>query len=497
MTFHLKARLYLLISIPLFFLVLFAFSSYQMQDKIMILVDYFRVERPKELAPLNEMEQSSKGVLRWLYAALAHEDDGGSDDLDNARADVKKFNDAQAIFSKMKMSNELSATFDKVNNNWKELAPFLQKAYAKGDEDDYEKFDVIVARAEAAVMRLQKNLNTVKTEHRKELDLLTQRQMDNVKMLNRILLFATFGGILLVIIFAWFQQRTITKLIAEVTNHLTEVSQRVKDASKNMSGMAAALSDSATTQANNLEETASSIEEISGTLSNTTGNAESSVSLSKDMSSISQQGEAAVNKLIDSMEEISKSNEQIQELVNIIGEVGEKTAIIDEIVFQTKLLSFNASVEAERAGEHGRGFAVVAQEVGNLAQMSGKAAQEISGIVKESLDKTQAITLDNKSKVEKGNALVTESAQIFKEIQKKSEEVNQSTSSILSASQEQLSSVSSINTAVSELDSLSQGNARNAEQTSEQGGILMKQVEQLDESLDQLKMITFGKTGTH
>ena len=67
---------------------------------------------------------------------------------------------------------------------------------------------------------------------------------------------------------------------------------------------------------------------------------------------------------------------------SIIQEIEDKTKAIDEIVFQTKLLSFNASVEAERAGEHGRGFSVVAQEVGNLAQLSGKSAAEINEILK-------------------------------------------------------------------------------------------------------------------
>ncbi|EQC49763.1 methyl-accepting chemotaxis protein [Bacteriovorax sp. DB6_IX] len=73
----------------------------------------------------------------------------------------------------------------------------------------------------------------------------------------------------------------------------------------------------------------------------------------------------------------SEGNKKINEIVSVINEISEKTKVINDIVFQTKLLSFNASVEAARAGEHGKGFAVVAEEVGNLAQMSGKAAEEM------------------------------------------------------------------------------------------------------------------------
>ncbi|NCQ16281.1 chemotaxis protein, partial [Candidatus Falkowbacteria bacterium] len=79
-------------------------------------------------------------------------------------------------------------------------------------------------------------------------------------------------------------------------------------------------------------------------------------------------------ELIGSMDRISESNQDIASLVFAIEEIAEKTKIIDDIVFQTKILSFNASVEAERAGEFGRGFSVVAQEVSNLAKMSGRAS---------------------------------------------------------------------------------------------------------------------------
>lgn len=77
------------------------------------------------------------------------------------------------------------------------------------------------------------------------------------------------------------------------------------------------------------------------------------------------------------------SNKKITEITKVISEVAAKTQVINEIVFKTKLLSFNASVEAARAGDQGRGFSVVAEEVGNLAKMSGDAAKEISNITEE------------------------------------------------------------------------------------------------------------------
>ena len=118
-------------------------------------------------------------------------------------------------------------------------------------------------------------------------------------------------------------------------------------------------------------------------------NANSSTEKANLSHEIATEGRESVNQMRLSMQDIEnsinhmshqvgESNEQIENIVKIIGEISNKTAIINDIVFQTKLLSFNASVEAARAGEHGKGFAVVAEEVGNLAQMSGTAAKEFT-----------------------------------------------------------------------------------------------------------------------
>lgn len=116
--------------------------------------------------------------------------------------------------------------------------------------------------------------------------------------------------------------------------------------------------------------------------------------------------------MLNSIDEISQSNdsiadqtrqnnEKINEIVKLISDIGNKTKVINEIVFQTKLLSFNASVEAVRVGEYGKGFAVVAEEVGNLAnKMSGNAAKEISSLLDESQRKTAQIVKETESKVD-------------------------------------------------------------------------------------------------
>ena len=110
--------------------------------------------------------------------------------------------------------------------------------------------------------------------------------------------------------------------------------------------------------------------------------------------------------LTQSMNLVLQKTQEFEELISVINNIKDKTKVMDEIAFQTKLLSFNASVEAERAGEHGRGFAVVAQEVGSLAELSAKAAREIGHIVGSSLDQTTNIIRDSQHTVEGSKSIV-------------------------------------------------------------------------------------------
>ena len=153
----------------------------------------------------------------------------------------------------------------------------------------------------------------------------------------------------------------------------------------------------------------------------------------------------------------------------MIGQIAEKTKVINDIVFQTKILSFNASVEAARAGEHGKGFAVVAEEVGNLAAMSGKAALEIGQILDRGVSVTNTIVEQISSTV---GSLTKESSKVidhsyetaqncerlFSDVAARVDALKASVDAISSASSEQSKGVSDINTALLQLNQLAERN---------------------------------------
>ncbi|PRM90837.1 chemotaxis protein [Aliarcobacter cryaerophilus] len=201
------------------------------------------------------------------------------------------------------------------------------------------------------------------------------------------------------------------------------------------------LANKANAQAASLEETAAALEEITGITKNNTQNAHKMSNLSKDVKDSVVLGENLANKTAFSMDEINAKVEAINEAIEVI----------DQIAFQTNILSLNAAVEAATAGEAGKGFAVVAQEVRNLANRSAEAAKEIKDLVQNATSKTndgKKISDEMKIGYSNLNKLISETIDIIQDV------------SI--ASSEQLKGIEQINDAVSILDRVTQENAAEA-----------------------------------
>jgi methyl-accepting chemotaxis protein len=158
------------------------------------------------------------------------------------------------------------------------------------------------------------------------------------------------------------------------------------------------------------------------------------------------------------MGEIEQSAKQISQIIGVI----------DEIAFQTNLLALNAGVEAARAGEAGRGFAVVASEVRALAQRSAEAAKEIKGLISSSSQQVGA-----------GVKLVGETGQLLNRIAGQVLELSSLITEIAASAQEQSSGLGQVNTAVNQMDQVTQQNAAMVEQSTAAARTLSKEADGL------------------
>ncbi len=193
-----------------------------------------------------------------------------------------------------------------------------------------------------------------------------------------------------------------------------------------------------------LEETAAAIEEITSNIRNNTQNIAKMANFSNNVTKSASQGEKLASQTTVAMDEIN-----IQ--VNLINDA---ISIIDQIAFQTNILSLNAAVEAATAGEAGRGFAVVAQEVRNLASRSAEAAREIKIIVENAT-----------SKANQGKDIANHMINGYKELNENISQTINLIQDIEMSSKEQLSGIEQINDAVNQLDRQTQQNAAVASQT--------------------------------
>ncbi|MBO9655302.1 MAG: HAMP domain-containing protein [Agrobacterium tumefaciens] len=248
---------------------------------------------------------------------------------------------------------------------------------------------------------------------------------------------------------------------------VADVTAAIDDGSRELNTSAGDLSRRTETQAASLEETAAALGQITGNVNNSTKRTEEARVVAVEANRSAQTSGQVVASAVDAMKRIENSSSQIS---NIIG-------VIDEIAFQTNLLALNAGVEAARAGEAGKGFAVVAQEVRELAQRSAQAAKEIKELIRNSADEVQ-----------NGVKLVTATGDALQVIEGHVIAINTHLDAIATSAREQSAGLAEVNSAVNQMDQVTQQNAGMVERAKASSTSLAGDAEKLRQIIGEFRL---------
>jgi methyl-accepting chemotaxis protein len=317
----------------------------------------------------------------------------------------------------------------------------------------------------------------IKTFIDREAELMGLRQAEAAETAsntNWAIIIGTLLTILIATVTSWFMSRSVVNPINRVIGGLNESAEQVTSASGQVSSSSQSLAEGSSEQAASIEETSSSLEEMSSMTKQNAENAGQADSLMKEANQVVGQANNSMTELTGSMDEIAKASEETSKIIKTI----------DEIAFQTNLLALNAAVEAARAGEAGAGFAVVADEVRNLAMRAADAAKDTAELIEGTV-----------KKVNQGTELVGSTNEDFTKVASSASKVGELVSEIAAASNEQAQGIEQVNTAVTEMDRVTQSNAATAEESASASEEMSAQAEQMKVMVGELIALV-GGSGT-
>lgn len=267
-----------------------------------------------------------------------------------------------------------------------------------------------------------------------------------------------------VIVGAGLSKRIYQNLKSAVEK-IQSASRQVASAAQQIASGSESLAQGANEQAASIEQVSASLEEMASMTKQSSDNADNARKSSLEAKTATDRGQTAMDRMSEAMAGIKDSSEKTAAILRTI----------DEIAFQTNLLSLNAAVEAARAGDAGKGFAVVAEEVRNLAQRSAASAKDTAELIQNSVDQAN-----------RGVSVVDEVTSVLKEIAAGVVSVSSLIDEVSAAGKEQTQGISQVNGAVTELDKVTQDNAASAEQSASSSEELSAQAEELDHTVKSL-----------
>lgn len=321
--------------------------------------------------------------------------------------------------------------------------------------------------------RLATELNDYSVKAADKLNIQSEK---DARIAFTMLAVAIIAGLSLLIATGLMITNMISKPIKLAIDRLNEGTNEVSSASSQVAAASQQLAEGTSEQASAIQETSSTLEETSSMVHQNRENTQQAAKLAKQAKDYAEKSNSEMGKMSISMNELKNSSNEISKIIKVI----------DEIAFQTNILSLNAAVEAARAGDAGKGFAVVAEEVRNLAQRSAQAAKDTTVIIESNIELSDS-GVDIAQTVRKS----------VEGIEEQAKKVSDLLDEISVATNEQAQGVEQINKAVSQMEIVLSSNAQTADEAASASRTLSQQAVNVKEIVDTLIVLVDGADAVH
>lgn len=471
---HLKVshKLYLMVSIASALILLTSIVGYAFNAKTSKSLEDMYNKNLVAIEALGDIRgnlmRALKDGLNMMQNTSPAETTALSDDIKEMKAQnadlFKKFlntDPSQAQKDKLEEIKQVRASF------WSKMDNALSYAKANKNEQAYKIYksnsenEKIYRKAVLALMQMQKDTSKK----------IFEENQHATKTANILLIFISLASLTLMIILGTIIADAITKPIHQAIGELTTGSSEVSAASSQVEAASQSLAEGTTEQAASIQETSSTLEETASMVQQNNDNTKQAAIMAKNAKDYAQKSNQEMSTMMTSMHNLKQSSNEIAKIIKVI----------DEIAFQTNLLSLNAAVEAARAGDAGKGFAVVAEEVRNLAQRSAQAAKDTASIIENniSLSESSVIIANN----------VNES---LEQIDEESRKVSELLEEISTATDEQARGISEINKAIRQMEEVMESNASTADESAAASRELASQAANVNEIVRSLIRLVEG-----
>ena len=309
--------------------------------------------------------------------------------------------------------------------------------------------------------------NTLDDGTRKKIDEIEKNTRNNISLI--LLVSLTLSVTIFIFVFTMINK--ITSNLGTIIKNLTDNSDQMHESSEQLSEASHNLASGTVEQAAAIQETSATIEETSSMVQQNNDNTKQAAIMAKNAKHYASMSNDEMDTMMQSMSDLRQSSNEIAKIIKVI----------DEIAFQTNLLSLNAAVEAAHAGDAGKGFAVVAEEVRNLAKRSAQAAKDTASIIE-----------NNISLSEQSVAIAINVNEALEHIDIEAKKVSELLEEISAATEEQSRGVGEINKAIQQIEQVMQVNSLTAEESSSASNSVADQASKINEIVYSLIKLVNG-----